>query len=104
MKTKFLPAVLMLLLVAGLVWINRPHPVVAPTPATLPPQAALPKLPAHFVGTSHPEHASEPKSSNHFREWLKDGQPGPKLTPEQLEGYLRANHRNAESLLGALYT
>jgi hypothetical protein len=105
MRTKLSLAVLMLLLITGLVWINSPHTAIAPTPANPSSQAVLPKLPAHFVGTAHPEPAAGPRSAEHFREWLKeDLQHVPKLTPEQLEGYLRANHRNAESLLGALYT
>lgn len=103
MRTKLSLAVLTLLFIAGLIWTNRPHPAIAPAVANSSSQPVLPKIPAHFVGTAHPEPAG-PQSSNHFREWLKDLQHVPKLTPGQLEGYLRANHRNAESLLAALQT
>jgi len=102
MKTKLLLAVLMLSFVAMLIWTNRSHPATAPTPPA-PSESVLPKLPAHFVGTAH-QQSDAPQSTNHFREWIKDGQHAPQLTPEQLEGYLQANHRNAESLLTALYT
>ena len=61
----------------------------------------LPALPAHFTGKAHAQMDESPSpKSNLFRAYVKDGS-FPKLTLEQVEPYLQANHRNAESLIGA---
>src|ERR1700759_4169676 len=78
----------------------------APSPA-LPKsdsKVILPRLPAHFTKTTHIQtEESQNSSSNHFREYFKAGN-SPKLTREQVEPYLQANHHNAESLLAAFMT
>jgi hypothetical protein len=43
-------------------------------------------------------------STNHFCEWMKNPDEIHTLRPEQLDGYLATNHRNAASLLGAFRT
>jgi hypothetical protein len=84
--------------------LNHTHTALPPTAPTPESKITLPKLPAHFSGNGHTQ-AGEPfgSGSNHFREHLKDSD-FPKLTPEQVERYLQANHHNAESLLAAFMT
>jgi hypothetical protein len=95
-------ATLLVLSIALLIFINR-TPTAPQTDSHLSqPKAASPSLPRFVRAGSHAQ-PGEPASRNHFREYLKD-KPFPKLTTEQIAGYLQANHRNAESLLTALQT
>jgi hypothetical protein len=97
-----LPLVALLVLVIALfLFLNRTPtapPYAPPAPES---KITLPALPAHFSGAAHAP-VDEPPSpkSNVFRAYVKDDS-FPKLTLEQVEPYLQANHRNAESLLGA---
>jgi hypothetical protein len=93
---------LCVVLVALLVFVNRNPATPQPGPQPRESKAALPSLPAHFIHASSQTQSNEPASRNHFRQF-KDGD-FPKLTPAQVEPYLLANHRNAESLLAALQT
>lgn len=102
MHAKVVVLVLPIALIAGLLWLDRGHPPL-PQPVEQPsPQPALAKLPAHFIHDNHPQQA-QTRVTNHFREYVKDNSI-PKLTAEQLQGYLQSNHRNAESLLAAMQT
>ncbi len=95
---------LSVLVIALFLFLNRiptTPPPTAPAPES---KTTLPILPAHFHGTAHAHADETPASgSNHFREHIKDFD-FPKLTHEQVEPYLQANHRNAESLLAAFMT
>ena len=94
-------AALSVLAIALFIFLNR-TPSASPDKAAPPKsEITLPALPAHFTGTAHAAtDDSSPLKSNVFRAYVKDGS-FPKLTLEQVEPYLQANHRNAESLLGA---
>jgi hypothetical protein len=95
--------ILVALFIAVFLFINRTPPAASPTVSTPgKPQVALPDMPAHFTG-SHQSQPDSPASANHFREHLLDGN-FPKLTAAQVEPYLQANHRNAESLIAAFMT
>src|SRR5579859_3146186 len=100
-----LPLVALLVLAIALfLFLNRTPtapPSASPAPES---KITLPALPAHFTGTAH-AHVDESTSpsSNVFRAYVKDGN-FPKLTLAQVEPYLQANHRNAESLLAAFAT
>lgn len=98
MKIKFAMVALAMLLVAALIFINRPQPQTSAPSA----RRALPLLPKHFIGHSSAS-VDEPEATNMFRRLLM-GKDIPKLTPEQIAAYLAANHRNAESLLAGLHT
>lgn len=93
-------------LLALTVWVicSRPKPVVAPAPETA--QAPVPELPATPLLPVEKPAALPPPPPDHSRPTnlyarLKDADEPPKLTHEQLEAYLAANHRNAGSLLAA---
>ena len=94
-------AALSVLVIALFLFLNRtPSAPPDKTPRSKS-EITLPALPAHFSGKARVQMDESPATkSNVFRAYVKDGS-FPKLTPEQVEPYLQANHRNAESLIGA---
>lgn len=102
MKTKAILAFVLVAIITVLLWMDRPKTDDAPPAEAASAEPVAAKLPAHFVHDTHAEPVEAAKG-NHFREYAKNGNV-PKLTAEQIAGYLQSNHRNAESLLAALET
>jgi hypothetical protein len=105
LKSKFAIVLLLIVLAAGLLFFNSRQNQIAP--ATASNFSPLSKRPsAHRPTTRHAEPPSlEPQTNdlptrNLIGQLLADGD-APKLTRDQIEAYLTANHRSAESLLAA---
>lgn len=95
------------LIVAGLMIYIRANQRVPATQAVSSPSVereALPRLPAPQIApvVPPPEASDELKATNLFTRLINGD--APKLSPEQLDGYLTQNRRNAESLLAAFRT
>ena len=96
------------LAVGGLALYNHCHraPPVLPSAdnsvAAERPVPARLHLPAPRLSVRSPQPEPEPdaRSTNLLTRWIKGEEP-PKLTPEQVESYLAANRRRAETLLAA---
>ena len=102
MKAKGFVFAVLLAVIAALLCLNRSKPGDAPLAERASVQPATARLPAHFIHDNQPQPV-EGRPTNHFREYLNDTN-SHKLTAEQVQAYLQANHRNAESLLAGLHT
>ena len=96
------------LAVGGLALYNHGHRAPPVLPAADNSVAAKRPVPARLhlpalrlsARSSQPEPEPDVRSTNLLARWIKGEEP-PKLTPEQVESYLAANRRSAETLLAA---
>ncbi|HWV99744.1 MAG TPA: hypothetical protein VNZ64_08650 [Candidatus Acidoferrum sp.] len=107
MKGKIILALFVVIVVTGLMIYNHSKPLSpALQPAWTPSaeRTVTPRLPAPGITEAVPpaESSEDLKVTNLFTRLINGD--APKLSPEQLEGYLKQNGRNAESLLAAFRT